>query len=179
MREGVIGVNLFFWICFGVGVGYTVVAFLLGEVLGAIDFDTDFDIGGGISPLKPSVIAAFITVFGGAGLILQSLLPFYAVLPAAGVIGLAVAAAMFRFVIVPLTKAQNTSAVEIQSLVGQSAKVTEKIFQGGFGQIAYAVNGNSYNSPAKSEDGREIARGEDVEIMFIEENTYYVKKKYE
>jgi membrane protein implicated in regulation of membrane protease activity len=84
---------------------------------------------------------------------------------------------MYRFVIVPLSKAQNTSAVEIQSLVGHSAKVTEKIFQGGYGQITYYVNGNTYSSPAKAEDGGEVARGAKVEIVYIQDSTYFVREK--
>lgn len=169
--------NTFFWVCFGVGVGYTVIAFLLGEVINVFDFDTDIDFGGTVSPLKPSVIAAFVTVFGGSGLLLAHYLPVFAVVPAAGLLGVAVAFFMYRFIIVPLSKAQNTSAVEIQSLIGHTAKVTEKIFQGGYGQITYYVNGNTYSSPAKADNGGEIKRNENVEIMYIQDNTYYVRAK--
>ena len=170
--------NIFFWVAFGVGVGYTVIAFLMGSFLDVADLETDVDFSGSVSPLKPSVIAAFVTVLGGSGLLLQmtGLTAFYA-LPAAGLCGAFVAYLMYRFVVVPLSRAQNTSAVEIQSLIGHTATVTEKIFQGGYGQIAYAENGNSYNSPAKSFDGNEIPRGSDVEIMSIEDNTYFVRKK--
>ena len=170
--------NVVFWICFGVGAGYTVISFILGEVFNIFDFDTDLDAGGSISPIKPSVVAAFITVFGGSGLIfLRTNIPIYTLLPLAALLGLGVAFVMYRFVIIPLSKAQNTSSPEIQSLIGHAAKVTEKIFQGGFGQIAYAINGNTFNSPAKSSEGNEIARGTDVEIMYIENNTYFVKEK--
>lgn len=169
--------NIFFWVCFGVGVGYTVIAFLLGEVINIFDFDTDIDFGGTVSPLKPSVIAAFITVFGGSGLLLTRVLPLYGTLPLSALLGAAVAFLMYRFVIVPLAKAQNTSAVEIQSLIGHAAKVTEKIFQGGYGQITYYVNGNTYSSPAKAEDGSQIDRGAGVEIIYIQDNTYYVRAK--
>jgi membrane protein implicated in regulation of membrane protease activity len=167
---------LFFWVCFGVGVGYTVLAFLLGEALDAFNFGWDIE-SGGISPFKPAVIAAFVTVFGGSGLLFARVItPLFWALPLAGVAGLFVAFILYRFVIVPLSKAQNTSAVEIQSLIGHTAKVSEKIFQGGYGQISYIVNGNTYSSPAKAENGSEIGRGETVEIMYIQENTYFVKK---
>jgi membrane protein implicated in regulation of membrane protease activity len=104
-------------------------------------------------------------------------MPIYGILPLAGLLGAAVSFLIYRFVVVPLSKAQNTSAVEIQSLVGHKAKVTEKIFQGGFGQITYHVNGNTYNSPARSENGGEIARGAGVEIIYIQDNTYFVREK--
>lgn len=168
--------NTVLWVFFLVGVGYTVIAFLLGEVINVFDFDTEFEIGGSQMPLKPSVIAAFVTVFGGSGLLLSRIMPYYASVPLAGLLGIAVAFLMLRFIIIPLSKAQNTSAVEVQSLIGHKAKVTEKIFQGGYGQITYIVNGNTHHSPAKAGDGGEIARGASVEILYIQENTYYVKE---
>jgi membrane protein implicated in regulation of membrane protease activity len=170
--------NIVFWVFFGVGIGFTVISFLLGEVFNLTDFDFDLDFAGTVSPLKSSVISAFVTVFGGSGLLLsRTHIPIYGIIPLAGLLGVAVAFLIYRFVVVPLSKAQNTSAVEIQSLVGHKAKVTEKIFQGGFGQITYYVNGNTYNSPAKAENGGEIQRGAGVEIIYIQDNTYFVRER--
>lgn len=190
---------LLFKICFGVGIGYTVLAFLLGEVLDLgdfgseidadfdldfdldIDIDTDFDIstgsGPGVSPLKPACIAAFITVFGGSGILLLPHFSHLLTVFLAGLLGLMVAFLLYRFIIVPLHKAQNTSAVEKQSLIGSNAKVTEKIPQGQFGKITYYVNGNTYSAPAKSSDGNEIPRNTDVQIVHIDRNTYFVANK--
>ena len=166
-----------FIVMFGVGLGFAVISFLFGEVLSAIDVDGDFSTGGTVSPLKPSVIAAFITVFGGTGIILVGLdVPMLTVIPLAGVAGAGVAFLFFRFVIVPLSKAQNTSAVEIQSLIGHPAKVSVKIPQGQFGRITYKVNGNTYSAPAKAEDGKEILRSVPVEIVYIANSTYFVKQ---
>ncbi|MCL1988264.1 MAG: NfeD family protein [Firmicutes bacterium] len=159
-----------FTILLGVGAGYTVIAFLLGEFLG----HTDVDIAN-ISPLKPTVIAAFITVFGGAGLVLLQFVNEITALPLAGLIALAIATVIYRFIIVPLTKAQNTTVVAQQTLIGCQAEVTEKIPQGNYGKITYKVKDNIYTAPAKSEDGTEIARNSRVEIVHIEKNTYYVR----
>lgn len=159
-----------FTILLGVGAGYTVIAFLLGEFMG----HTDVDIAN-ISPLKPTVIAAFITVFGGAGLVLSQFVNEITALPLAGLIALAVATVIYRFIIVPLTKAQNTTAIEQQNLIGCTAQVTETIPQGKYGKITYKVNERIYTAPAKAEDGNEIARNSRVEIVQIEKNTYYVR----
>lgn len=186
---------LLFKVCFGVGVGYAVISFLLGEVLdfagiggidgvdADLDFDLDTDIdfstagGGAVTPLKPACIGTFVSVFGGAGIILlPHLSPLLALMVAAS-LGLVFAYIIYRFVVVPLHKAQNTSAVEKQSLIGSRAMVSEKIPQGQFGKITYYVNGNTYSAPAKSEDGNEIGRNTDVEITHIEKNTYYVAAK--
>jgi membrane protein implicated in regulation of membrane protease activity len=168
---------LLFWVCFGVGIGYTVIAFLLGGIFDAFDFGSDMD-AGAVSPLKPAVVASFVLVFGGAGLLLMQVIsPIIWAVPLAGVMALAVAYILYRFIVIPLSKAQNTSAVEVQSLIGHTAKVTEKIFQGGYGQIMYRANGNIYTSPAKAEDGGEINRNDSVEIIYIQDNTYFVRKQ--
>jgi membrane protein implicated in regulation of membrane protease activity len=166
----------FFLICFGVGAGYTVISFFLSGVISVFDFDTDFDLfGGAVSPFKPSVIAAFVTVFGGVGLLTLKF-GMFAALSVSAALGMVIAYAMYRFVIIPLNRAQNTSAVEKQALIGCAAKVTEGIPQGKYGKITYYANGNTYSAPAKSEDGGEIARGAEVKIVYIDKNTYYVSK---
>jgi membrane protein implicated in regulation of membrane protease activity len=153
-----------------VGLGYAVIGFLLGEVIGHADVDATH-----ISPLKPAVIAAFVTVFGGSGLLFMMVVPPLFALPLAALCGAAVAFLIYRFIVVPLSRAQNTTAIEIQSLIGQRAKVTEGIPQGQYGKITYKVNDSIYTAPAKSQDGSEIARNTDVEIVYIENNAYFVR----
>lgn len=199
---------LLFQVCFIVGLGYALLSFVLGHLLGFLHLDGDFggdlsdisdfgdigadagavDIGGdlsisgadapgsdlGVSPFKPTIIAAFLGVFGGVGMIAMPYLAFYAVVMVAGVLGLAIAFVMYRFVYIPLYRAQNTSAVEKQSLVGKTAKVSEYIPQGKYGKITYYANGNTYTAPAKSESGGEIKRNSEVEIVAIIKNTYFV-----
>ena len=215
-----------FFVCFGVGAGFTIISFLLGEALGHLHFgggvdggidmhvDTtgldahidgldmhgldmhgadmhgiDAHIGGGldthvgggpdvsVSPLKPSVIAVFLTVFGGAGLLLNDRLDWLLTLGGAGALGLIIAYAIYRFIIVPLYKHQNTSAVEKQSLIGHNAKVTVAIPQGGYGKITYIAHGNTHSAPAKSENGQPIPTLSNVEIVYIEKSTCFVRSK--
>lgn len=167
---------LLFWVCFGVGVIYTIISFLLGQLFDFFDFDGDFEIGSNISPLKPVCIAAFVTVFGGIGIILmKNKLPFIISFIIALSIAFVVAFIIYKCVIVQLYKAQNTSAIERQKLIGQKAKVTLTIRQGGYGKITYIINGNTYNSPAKSENGNEIKSGTEVQICYIDKNTFFVK----
>jgi len=162
-----------FTILLGVGVVYSVVAFFLGPMLGSGDSGI-----GSLSPLKPNVIAIFVIVFGGTGILFLRLFPPLTALPLAGLCGLASSFVFYRFLIVPLTKAQGPEAVEIQSLIGHRAKVTETIPQGKFGKITYKVNGSIYTAPAKSEDGKEIARNTSVEIIYIEKHAYFVRSSF-
>ena len=158
-----------FVVILGVGVGYAVLGFLVGELLGGGDLN-------GFAAMKPSVISAFVIVFGGAGLLLlrAGFLPFTA-LPLAALAAAGVSFAFNLFIVLPLYRAQNTSTYEIQSLIGQRAQVTERIPQGQYGKITYTFKDNICTAPAKSEDGSEIPRYTAVEIVYIEKNTYYVR----
>ncbi|MCL2616393.1 MAG: NfeD family protein [Defluviitaleaceae bacterium] len=162
--------NLVFFVCFGVGVGFVVISFLIGEIGGE-------SFSAGASFLTPSVIASFLMVFGGVGLIAQHRTVEVVAIGVSALAALAVSYLFFRFVIIPLRRAQNTSTVEKQSLIGRDATVVEFIPQGRFGKIALSVNGSKLSGPAKSEDGNEIARNQTVEIVYIDKNTYHVRRK--
>jgi membrane protein implicated in regulation of membrane protease activity len=88
-----------------------------------------------------------------------------------------VAGLINRFVIVPLRKAQNTSAFNMQDTIGIHATVISPIPRGGYGKIRYNISGSVVTSPAKSEDGGEVRAGEQVDIVYVEKNTYFVRHK--
>jgi membrane-bound ClpP family serine protease len=184
-------------IVFWVGVIYTVVTFLMGGLLGLVHldghidthvdthFDTHIDThidGQGVSPtftifpLKPITIVSFLTVFGGIGIMgghykLNAVILFLIAL----VSGLIVSFILYRFIVVPLYKAQNTSAFSRKRLIGMKAKVISPILEDGFGTIAYVVNGKRYNAPAQHVSKQKIAQGEEVSIYEIKDNLFYVQ----
>lgn len=186
-------------VVFFVGVTYTVITFLLGGVFGlahiGAHFDTHIDIHSGLHPhldvntgangessslgvfpIKPITIVALITVFGGVGMIgthygINPIILFATAL----VSGFIVSFLLYRYIIVPLYKAQNTSAVSKKSLIGMKAKVISPIIEEGFGTIAYVVNGSRYNAPAQHVGKRHIDQGEEVIIYEIKNNVFYVE----
>ncbi|MCM0647159.1 NfeD family protein [Clostridium swellfunianum] len=188
-------------IVFWVGVIYTVVTFLMGGLLGLVHldghvdthvdthFDTHLDThidahvdGGGISPtftvfpLKPITIVSFLTVFGGIGMIgthngMNVVLLFVMALAS----GLITAFILYKFIVVPLYKAQNTSAFTRKSLIGMQAKVISPILEDGFGTIGYIVNGRKFNAPAQHIGKKAVAQGEEVIIYEIKDNTFFVQ----
>ena len=160
-----------FIVCLGVGAGVVIISLLLGQVGGA--FDADF--GG---PFKPLVIALFLTVFGGMGLIFMPMFAYYWIaIVLAGVAGIFAAGIVFRFVMIPLQRRENTTAHEKQSLIGVCGKVSEAIPAGGHGKITYTFGDKIMSGPAKSKDGGAVERGTEVEIVYIERNTYVVCKQ--
>ncbi len=175
---------ILFQTCFFTGVLFAVVSFLLGQLFdvgdadGSIDFEASADLPGlTISPLKPIVIVAFVTVFGGAGLMSlhSGSSPLMALVTALGA-ALIVAVVMYYFVVVPLHKAQNTSAGSQQDMIGKTAITSLRILGDSFGRISYSANGNSYNAPARSVDGKDIERGAEVIVEKLERNVFYVRK---
>ena len=172
--------ELLFEVCFFAGIGLTLVSVILGQFfdflgVGGLDLgDISLDIG---LPLSPMVYVLFATVCGGMGLILLKVCSW---IPIAGIVVLSIlvaaiiAISFFKGIIVPLRKAQNTSAPAQEELIGVLAKVQESIPAQGYGEIAYVVNGNSFIAPAKTTDGHEIKKGTEVSICWIEQYVFYV-----
>jgi len=161
-----------------VGVGFVVLSFILGEFSGGFEADS------ALSFLRPSLGATFLVVFGGVGLIVEGTMLGNFFIGGAIAIGIAFFAGFFmslcfhRFVIIPLKRLENTSAIDRQMLVGHDATVIEKIPQGQFGKISFTTNqGNKHSAPAKSDSGNAIPRYATVEIIYIEKNTYFVREK--
>jgi len=158
----------------GVGVGFVVLSLILGQAFAASSMSFD---SGGASPFRAIFIAVFLSTFGGLGLIFYPLLGIWGGLPIGGLGGLGLTFFLLKFVLMPLMRWQNTNTHEKQAVVGKTAKVTESILEGGYGKITYSVNDKIVSGPAKSEDGMAIERNTEVDIMYIEKNTYFVKKK--
>lgn len=170
-----------FEICFYTGIVFTVISFFLGEIFNVLHFDFPnlpfhADLPDAVvSPLRPSIIAAFITTFGGVGLYcLRTGKPNAFALGVALVIALPVAFIFYRCLIVPLSKAQNTSTPKLEQLYGLTAKMSLGIKGDSFGEIMYTINGNSFCSPCKSLHGEDIAAGTDVIIIEIREGVFFV-----
>ncbi|HYE84619.1 MAG TPA: hypothetical protein VEG39_20960 [Clostridia bacterium] len=193
-----------FQVCFATGVLFSILTFLMGRIsdfthMGAdagvdsgFDADTDMSLDGDaeldvsvsgetselpVSPLKPIVITTFVTVFGGVGMIctINGLLQAASAVIAL-VSGAAAAFLLHRFIVVPLYRAQNTSAISQKRLLGAMARVTLAIKGSRFGRISYTVGGNTYSAPARSIDNEDIEGGIPVVIINIEKNTFYVKR---
>lgn len=177
---GGVCMTLLFEICFFVGIGLTLVSLIAGQcsdIIGADGLDIG-DIGTGfLLPLSPMIYVLFCTVFGGMGLILLKVCPslsMFLILAIAIITGIIISTGFYQVIIVPLKKAQNTSAPAQEELLGVIAKVQENIPENGYGEIAYVVNGNSYIAPAKTTDGHSITKGCEVTICWIEQYVFYV-----
>lgn len=167
-----------FYICFLIGIVYSILSVILGGIFdifnigGSIDLNFEFPF---ISLMKPAVLAIFLTVFGGMGLIGIRNGWKYTVLIAA-ILGISSAICIWRIVIINLFKAENTSSAKRKDLIGLEAFVIETILEGKVGSITYIVNGNKYSSPCRNIMGTKIPVGKKVIIKEIKENTFFVSE---
>jgi membrane protein implicated in regulation of membrane protease activity len=133
------------------------------------------DIGGAaghdvsLSNLSPISIAAFVTSFGGLGLIaslgfgLDSLASAGAAVIGSLLIAIASHFAFFYFFIAP----QASSALRGSDIVGRIAQVTAPIPGNSVGEIAYVSMGERHMATARSSTGESIPRGAMVVIEDI------------
>lgn len=82
---------------------------------------------------------------------------------------------IYKYMAIPLYRAQNSGAVSYDELIGRKAVVVSPILEKGFGTISYIVNDNKYNAPAKHLGNLFIEKGQEVIIYKIENNIFYVE----
>jgi len=185
------GAFLIYFICFGVGLLFTLISAVVGHLFGGGDADAHADVGTGghaeagfehtgmpgVAPFSPTTIASFITAFGGFGMIFSKIAATKSVwvsAPLAAVSGLAVAAGVFLLFNWVFSKTQSSSEGRVGTLVGSDATIITPIPQGGVGEIAYVQGGTRYTAPARSESGAAIGNGQTVRINRIVGTQFYV-----
>jgi membrane protein implicated in regulation of membrane protease activity len=173
----------------GVGLLFTLVSAVAGHLFGG-GHGGDVGTGGhaeagyehtgmpGLAPFSPTTIAAFITAFGGFGLILSTIpatkSPWISV-PLATLAGLLVAAAVVGLFTMIFSKTQSSSESRIGSLAGTTATTVSPIPENGVGEIAYVQGGIRYTAPARTETGAPITAGQTVRIKRVVGTQFYVE----
>lgn len=175
--------------CLVVGLVFTLVSVVAGHFFGG----HDGHVGGsgghaeagadtsdmpGISIFSPTIIASFITAFGGFGLIFSEFPATKKVIisaPLSLVCALGIAGALFIFLRSVFSHTQSSSESHVARLAGTEASVVSPIPENGVGEIAYVVGGTRYTAPARVESGTAIATGKLVKITHVVGTQFYVK----
>ena len=129
---------------------------------------------GKTSMINAAAITAFLTWFGGGGLLLERLTPWSIALVVTGssIIGLA-GGALINSVINAL--ARRESVAESLSMIGVIAKTVVPIRAGdGTGEIVFTHAGTRRVCGARSDDGRAIEKGTEVVVTKYERGIAYV-----
>jgi membrane-bound ClpP family serine protease len=179
---------IIYGICLVTGLIFTFVSVLAGHFFGHsghvagsgghVEAGADSSDAPGISIFSPTIMASFITAFGGFGLIFTqfpktSNAAISAPLSLLG--GLAVAAVMYLFLSTVFRHTQSSSESHVARLVGAEANVITPIPENGMGEIAYVVGETRYTAPARSESGAAVANGRTVKITRIVGTQFYVQ----
>jgi hypothetical protein len=190
--------NCFYFFLLMLGVFYALVVMIAGGLHSIhLPFDIDLshlpvhlpgadihvgDVGGhevSVLSLSPISIAAFITSFGGIGIIAAQGFGADA--------GTSLLWAIFGSIIVAIIShllffyifiaPQASSALKPSDILGITAEVTAPIPGNSVGEIAYVAMGERHTATARSADGRTISRGAIVTIQGLAGTVMIVKAK--
>jgi membrane protein implicated in regulation of membrane protease activity len=176
-------------ICLVVGLTFTVFSVLAGHFFGGHDAHVagsgghaeagaDTSDMPGISIFSPTIMAAFVTAFGGFGLIFtqfHATSPPMISAPLSILGGVVVATVLLVFFRAVFSHTQSSSESHVAQLIGAEANVITPIPENGVGEIAYVVGGTRYSAPARAENNALVANGKTVKITRIVGTQFYVQ----
>ena len=180
---------LIYAICLVVGLVFTVVSVLAGHFFGGHDAHVvgsgghaeagaDSSDMPGISIFSPTVIASFVTAFGGFGLIFtqfDATSKTVVSAPLSIFCALLVAGALYKFLSAVFSHTQSSSESHIARIAGTEATIVTPIPANGVGEIAYVVSGSRYTAPARMENGTPVGAGRLVKITRVVGTQFYVE----
>jgi len=159
-------------VLFGIGVGYAVLSAFVGDLF-SLDIHT-----GELPFLSPTIVATFLTVFGGVGYMLLHNTE-WSTIPIAGLsllIALGVSSVVLFLVVIPLQAAQKGSAKSAKLMIGALAEVTTSILSSRLGEIVYEQGGSRHSAPAKTYGDVSIRQGAQVRIVDEIAGTFVVEE---
>ncbi|MGG4036321.1 protease [Paenibacillus cisolokensis] len=168
-----------FWSCLAGGALYAIVCVVFGDFLSeALDGLLDFLSPEGVPWLEPTTIVGAITVFGGAGLLLDRYSPLGAgaVIAASLLIAVLAGAGVFFLYVKPMENSENSTGYSIRDLTGKLGEVLVPIPSAGYGEVLVSVGAGRANHIAASFDGEPIAGGSRVVVVEVRDGTLYVSR---
>jgi hypothetical protein len=126
------------------------------------------------SPVNAAAITAFLTWFGGGGLLLERLTPLSLPLIVTGAVVVGMAGGTLINSAINALARRETVAVSL-SMVGVIGRTVVPIREGeGTGEIVFTHAGTRRVAGARSEHGRAIAKGTEVIVTRYEKGIAYV-----
>ena len=167
-----------FVVCFIAGVGLSVVSFLSGmHAPRGLHLPKAIRHGGAkrsSSMINAAAITAFLTWFGGAGLLLERLTPLITAVIYAGATVIGVSGGAFINAVINAL-ARRESIAQSLSMIGVIARTVVPIRAGdGTGEIVFTHAGTRRVAGARSDCGRAIDKGTEVVVTRYEKGIAYV-----
>jgi membrane-bound ClpP family serine protease len=180
---------LIYLFCLVVGLAFAVLTAFFGHFFGHghaghvagsgghVEAGADSSDMPGVSLFSPTVIATFITAFGGFGIIFHQIPSTHSTFISAplSVLGALLTAGVVLWALrLIFSKTQSSSESHVGTLVGTQGHIITPIPADGVGEIAYVNGGTRYTAPAREEKGRPVAAGKAVTIVRIVGSQFYV-----
>ena len=133
--------------------------------------------GAQVSPVNLFTIAMFLAWFGGTGYLLTrySTIVFLVALLISIAVGTIGGTGIFLFMSRVLTSENENMDPSDYEMAGVLGRISSPIRAGGTGEIIYSQEGTRRTCGARSEDGRAIAKGEEVVVTRYEKGIAYVR----
>jgi len=175
-------VQTIYWSCLYGGIIFSVVTLIFGDLLGNL-FDGLFESASfAVSDfLSPVVIVGGITVFGGAGIMLERLTSLEAMIIAvfSMMIAILLSTLVYFIYVRPMRNAENSMGYSMSELTGKIGTVTVPVPKQGFGEVLIKIGAGNTNHIACSLDGEEFAAGSRVVVAEIQDGVLKVIKYQE
>ena len=178
----------FFFLCLLGGLIWAAISLIMSGGFGGADASDvqadsggigDGDLSGEItfSPVSPTVIAVFITAFGGGGIVAQEGLKWGALASMALACGsgAVIAGLVYEILSAVYKRTQGSSEPRMEDLIGITAEALIPIPEDGLGEIAFVSKGARSTGAARSIDNVRIEKNSPVEIVKIAGATLYVR----
>jgi hypothetical protein len=172
-------VGVIYFISFAVGLGYAIFVGMAGHLFGGDAVDAHMDVGTDLplSPLSPTVIATFLTGFGGGGMLANS---YFGLSLGRGVVvailtGIFLSGGTFGILTLLFRNTQAGSEFSLDEMVGRTVEIITPIPENGIGEVAVIARGTRTNGPARSVDGKGIRRNTPVTVVRVVGSIFYVQ----
>lgn len=134
--------------------------------------------GGSVPWWNAFSLMIFLCWFGAAGYLLTRYGGFVAgvVLVLAAICGVAGGAIVFLFLTKVLMPHDRELTADETEVVGAVGRLTSAIRAGGTGELVYEQLGQIKSAPARSDDGGDMAKQEEVYVVRYEKGIAYVRK---
>ena len=161
-----------YWWCLGGGFALSLLLVVLGDMLeaavDALDGALDaLDLGGAFDPLS-GVFG--VTLFGGAGLLLDLYANLGTVpeVALAVAIGLAAAVALHFVYIKPMKASENSTGFSVREYAGKTGELTTGVPASGFGEVVVRMGASTTFQTAASFSGGPIPTGTPVVVVEVD-----------
>ncbi|MSU28190.1 MAG: hypothetical protein EXS27_09800 [Pedosphaera sp.] len=158
--------------CLVLGALFVLITAMFGSIFDGDSGNAGADASGdaGVSAFSPTIIAAFLTSFGGLGIILIQFEATKAPIVSAplAVLGAVIMAGGLVFLMRGVFRhTDSSSESHVADLVGVTATTNSSIPENSVGEIAYIQAGTRYTAPAREENGLLVPAGRIVTITRV------------